>query len=669
MSHSTDTTHGPGASPRAWFVRSATGATEGPFPEAELRARAVDGRLLSSNHVSPDGANWVPAASVAWLGFPPPAAPTPAARQLVETVIAANPALSDLGVSLPAATAPSGVIAPSALFVPLEAVPGYELDGVLGTGACGVVFRAVQTRLNRVVALKTVRVADNASSDVLGRFEQEAVALARLQHPNIVTVYDCGHSHGRAFFAMELLDGEDLAQRLLRDGPLSERVAWLLARQTAAALEHAARAGVIHRDVKPANLFLVPPPTGFPLPPGVPMVKVTDFGLALTLRGTDGANPAQTTTGMFLGTPVYMAPEQFHGPVDPRADIYSLGATVFQVLTGRLPFDGRTVPEVMRQKAVAPPPLPTPVSEETADLVAAMMAVDARDRPQNYAELIARIDALPCLDGAFTSAGLPLVAPHHPQTPQTGGFTAPTSEPPRDEAWGAPRRKRRWVYAVVATAAVGVVAGAAALGGVFNRSAWPSASTTRTAKPVTYATRAQTGLFDGKSVLPWTGRKLDLAWDAEKKPVLAGGGVIARRLDAPEHFRVTLALDPQEAPGVIVVLATGEGPLGGEPEWVVKLDRAAGTAVFGKRPGANAPLELLGGSVPVPGADVRAAEGLPPYLELRYERAGGALSAWFNYKPLGTVSDIGMRTTEVRILTDGSIKIESALLEELVPQG
>ena len=142
----------------------------------------------------------MPAASVHGLTFP---AAVPAAtgrgptRPLVETVVANAP---------PPGTGPE--------FSPLDSVPGYDLQGVLGTGACGVVFRAVQEKLNRVVALKTVKMADNTPAHLLARFDQEAVSLARLQHPNIVAVYDCGHTGGRAFFAMELLDGEDLERRI-----------------------------------------------------------------------------------------------------------------------------------------------------------------------------------------------------------------------------------------------------------------------------------------------------------------------------------------------------------------------------------------------------------------------------------------------------------------------
>src|SRR6266545_1422871 len=374
-----------------WYI-DAGGRVEGPVSAGELRERAAAGLLAPTDSVSADRVKWVPAGNVAELAFPVPKQ----RRPLMETVVSG---------SVPPGGAPSGV---DTSVVPVVSIPGYSLLDTLGTGACGVVYKARHQTLNRVVALKTVLVPDRASHDLIERFKQEAVSLARLQHPNIVTVYDsgiCETPKDQVYFAMELLDGEDLDQRVERAGPLDERTAWLIARQTAAALAHAAKLGIIHRDIKPANLYLVPPPMGFPLPPDVPMVKVTDFGLALS-RGPNEEEQRQTAAGVMLGTPVYMAPEQFTGSdVDPRADIYSLGATVFHVLTGHPPFDGRTVWEVMKKKSWPAPRLAPPVSAETADLVAAMLATEAAGRPADYAELIARIDALPCLDGAFGASG------------------------------------------------------------------------------------------------------------------------------------------------------------------------------------------------------------------------------------------------------------------------
>ena len=597
-----------------WYIDTGGGA-EGPVSEDELRARAAGGRLRPADRVSADGATWLAADTVPGLTFPP-------RRPLVETVAALN----QLTDSSP----------PAEGFAPLEAVPGYELQGALGTGACGVVYRAVQTKLDRVVALKTVLMARNTTADVLARFDQEAVSLARLQHPNIVAVYDCGHTDGRAYFAMELLDGEDLGKRLDRDGPLDERTAWLIARQTAAALDHAARHGVIHRDVKPANLFLVPPPTGFPLPPGVPMVKVTDFGLAFTHRERGAADAAQTPAGLILGTPVYMAPEQFRGePVDPRADVYSLGTTVHHALTGRLPFDGRTVLDVMGKKGEPPPRLAAPVSDATAELVAVMMATDAADRPADYADLIARIDALPCLDGAFSYAGLPAVAP------------AARPAPPVRRA-ASPRRK---LYAALALAAL--AAGAVALV-VANRPGQPSEYTAGANRP----------LFDGKSALGWQGQGWTVVQDEEKARVLEGQGEVTHALQPLPDFRVTLRLDLHRAEAVEVVLAVGDGPPNAAPRWVVRADRQSG-ATFGKRASAGAEFEPLHPAVPLPAR----TDAKTPYLQVRYERAGGALAAWLGDQPLGRTAARDTKATDLRLnAVGGPIRIEAAYQTELIEQ-
>ncbi|VTR93896.1 serine threonine protein kinase : Serine/threonine protein kinase-related protein OS=Planctomyces limnophilus (strain ATCC 43296 / DSM 3776 / IFAM 1008 / 290) GN=Plim_0540 PE=3 SV=1: Pkinase [Gemmata massiliana] len=631
-----------------WYI-DASGRTDGPFSDDELRRRAVAGALRPADRVSRDRRTWITAETVPGLAFPQLVtivAPSPPlltgsapVRPLIETVVSASSDLLDSSSEDQA-------------FAPLDSVPGYELQGTLGTGACGIVYRAVQKKLNRVVALKTVLMARGTTDDVIARFEQEAVSLARLQHPNIVAVYDCGHTEGRAFFAMELLDGEDLSQRLAHDGPLDERTAWLVARQTAAALDHAARHGVIHRDVKPANLFLVPPPTGFPLPTGVPMVKVTDFGLALTQRGPDETEPSQTSAGLIIGTPVYMAPEQFRGgPVDALADMYSLGVTVFHVLTGRIPFDGQTVFDVMAQKVGPLPRLTAPISEPTADLVAALMAPDAKDRPASYKELITRIDALPCLDGAFSATGFSAVTPR------------PASSPDIALVPPAPKRKRGFIVGVAGVLLLGIAVGIAALTGAFTRA--PRTAPIQPAPPATYTAGIHHALFDGRTVLPWSGKNLDIEPDAENKPVLTGRGTMTRTLPELANFNATLDLCPHDAPTVDLVLATTEGST---VQWLVRLDHTTGVA-FGKRAGPTGAFESVGSTVALPTAKDRADEGLPPYMQLRYERAGGTLTAWFNRQLLGSTPAEGLRTTELRVeIKSGFIRIESAGIEELVEQ-
>src|SRR5262249_28528733 len=147
-----------------------------------------------------------------------------------------------------------------------------------------------------------------------------------------------GRHEGRLYFAMELVEGEDVEQRVEQRGPLDEATAWGLARQAASGLAHAAGFGIVHRDVKPANLLLVEPPAGFPLPHGLPLVKIADFGLAFLAEEAE-TRTRLTATNATVGSPHYMPPEQLEGAsVDVRADIYALGATVYHMLAGQPPF-------------------------------------------------------------------------------------------------------------------------------------------------------------------------------------------------------------------------------------------------------------------------------------------------------------------------------------------
>jgi eukaryotic-like serine/threonine-protein kinase len=639
----------PGGTPprmaQQWYI-DANGRIEGPLSAADLSERAADGRLLPSDSVSADGVKWVAAHTLPNLTFSTQHRPP-----LLETVVSGSIHLSD---SAHPETGPKTI--------PVVSVRGYKLLDTLGSGACGVVYKAFHEGLKRTVALKTLLMPDRASADIIERFKQEAVALARLQHPNIVAVYDYGECEkpaGQAYIAMEVLEGEDLGARVDRTGPLDERTAWLIARQTAAALAHATKYGVVHRDVKPANLFLVPPPTGFPLPPDVPMVKVTDFGLALS-RGP-GTDQRQTAAGVLLGTPVYMAPEQFSGSdVDSRADIYSLGATVFHVLAGAPPFDGRSIYEVMQKKSGPVPQLAPPVSAETIELVAAMMARDASKRPADYAELIARIDALPCLAG-FSSSGLPAVSGRMPAAQPPTPTPVPVAQPaPRAlPRWGLSARRGRWVYVLVAVVLAGAAVGVAALAGAFNRPA-------QTKAPATYSDGTRQSLYE-RNVIGWSGQGLKVEEDDDKAPVLTGKGELRRVFSPPPHFRVTLALDPYKANPVDVVLATTDGPPATATQWLVRIDRTSG-AVFGKQVGTG-PFEPAGAAVPMPTPHELAEAGQRPYPLVKYERAGGTLSAWFRDQPLGSTPDTGLKTTEVRIrATGGPIRLDFAVFDELIEQ-
>lgn len=215
---------------------------------------------------------------------------------------------------------------------------GYQIIEEIARGGMGVVFKARDVGLNRVVALKVIRAGDLAGEEQVKRFRMEAEAAAKLDHPGIVPVYDVGETAGRHYYSMAFVDGVTLNDLVKNDGPLEPVKAAELIRDTARAVGHAHAAHVIHRDLKPHNVML--DSKGQP--------KVTDFGLA-KLRSSEAE---MTATGQILGTPAYMPPEQAMGmteEVDVTADIYSLGATLYFSLTGRPPFQSAIVTDILRQ--------------------------------------------------------------------------------------------------------------------------------------------------------------------------------------------------------------------------------------------------------------------------------------------------------------------------------
>jgi WD40 repeat protein len=250
----------------------------------------------------------------------------------------------------------------------LPTVPGYEILGVLGRGSMGVVYKALQLRLSRTVALKFVLAGRHASPTDLVRFLSEAEMSARLQHPNIVQVYDVGHHEALPYFTLEYVDSGTLAGRL-KGKPLAPREAAAFLARLAAAAGHAHEHGIVHRDLKPANILLAkksdaPQPSSESLASGYGFrlvdfePKVADFGLAKLV----GLGPGLTTTGTTLGTPSYMAPEQAtrkgSPEIGPAADVYALGVILYEMLTGRPPFVGTTpldtLTQVLNQEPVPP---------------------------------------------------------------------------------------------------------------------------------------------------------------------------------------------------------------------------------------------------------------------------------------------------------------------------
>jgi serine/threonine protein kinase/WD40 repeat protein len=264
-------------------------------------------------------------------------------------------------------TLPAGARATAGRLPKPPQVPGYQITGVLGRGAMGVVYKALHLRLGRTVALKIVLAGGHASATDLVRFLSEAELAARLQHPNIVQIYDIGNHQGLPYFTLEHINGGTLT-KFLGGKPLDAHASAEFVKTLAVAVEHAHQHGVVHRDLKPANILLqgksevrnsnsepAAPDFGFRISDFDP--KIADFGLAKLV----GVGPGLTTTGTTLGTPSYMAPEQAtgqHTEVGPAADVYALGAILYEMLTGRPPFVGATsmdtLAQVLNQEPVPP---------------------------------------------------------------------------------------------------------------------------------------------------------------------------------------------------------------------------------------------------------------------------------------------------------------------------
>jgi tetratricopeptide (TPR) repeat protein/tRNA A-37 threonylcarbamoyl transferase component Bud32 len=226
---------------------------------------------------------------------------------------------------------------PRSSSVRIPSVPGYEMLGELGRGGMGVVYKARQLRLNRIVALKMILAADHASPEASLRFLAEAESIARVHHPHVIQIFAFGEHDGRPFFEMEYVDGGSLADRTgAKAWPVGD--AARLIETIARAIDAAHRLGVVHRDLKPANILLTAD--------GIP--KVADFGLAKCLDTETGI----TRTEWIVGSPSYMAPEQAgksDKPIGPPADVYSLGAILYELLTGRPPFQAGTILETLEQ--------------------------------------------------------------------------------------------------------------------------------------------------------------------------------------------------------------------------------------------------------------------------------------------------------------------------------
>jgi formylglycine-generating enzyme required for sulfatase activity len=294
--------------------------------------------------------------------------------------------------------------------VPGETLGHFEITGKLGEGGMGVLYRARDTRLGRTVAIKLLRPEVVADPERTQRFLQEARAASALNHPNIVTVHDIGEDPERGtWIAMECLDGESLRQRLER-GRLAVPEALRIAGEIARGLAAAHAAGIVHRDVKPANVMITE--SG--------LVKVLDFGLAKLVHPERGAtdsvaptlsSPAATRLGALLGTPAYMSPEQAEGrPVDARSDVFSFGAVLYEMLTGKRPFEGASELKLLSAILRDTPPrvrsLRPEVDPRVEKLVDRCLAKDPAARPPSAQALLPDLEACLARESRASAAGL-----------------------------------------------------------------------------------------------------------------------------------------------------------------------------------------------------------------------------------------------------------------------
>jgi serine/threonine protein kinase len=265
----------------------------------------------------------------------------------------------------------------------LEKLGKYLILGELGRGAGGVVYRARDPIINRLVALKTITTGLAEFPDLLQRFYQEAQSAGGLQHPNIVTIYDMGDEQGVPYIAMELLEGESLDQLIGRRTPLPVPLKLTYALQACRALDYAHKRGIIHRDIKPDNVMLTKDGT----------VKVVDFGIARVLE------TSKTQTGMLLGTFAYMSPEQYHGEhADARSDIWSFGVLLYELLAYQRPFKGQTPASLMHGICqLEPPPLLTVAPEcppALEKVIQKVLQKSADERYQSMEELLLDLDPI-----------------------------------------------------------------------------------------------------------------------------------------------------------------------------------------------------------------------------------------------------------------------------------
>lgn len=447
---------------------------------------------------------------------------------------------------------------------PTETVPGYKILELIGRGGMGVVYRAEQLDLERIVALKTILISNIHDPTVAARFEREAKTLARLHHPNIVQALNFGKHDGRYFFAMEFVDGYSCEQKVQSLGRIPPGEAWGIVRQVASGLLHANSQEVIHRDIKPANLLLMPPPEGSKH--AGESVKIADFGLAM-LAEQSTEKQKLTTGNKILGSPAYMSLEQLGGQdVDFRSDIYSLGVTAWHLMFGKPPFLGGSISALFQQKSqplsVDMKSLPTDLRGDQLDLLVKMLDPKPDHRPQSYEQLIDAIDEMDCCSSEVETLSADRIRSDArrsaiTQFPTPIRSTSVEREASEDRAGIAMQQTldlstsstdRPRSFPVKSISVIACVI--AIVAGIFLYQAWAHQRGPRSHTKVA----SQTALFDGETLSGWdVGGSMVGAWNTITAPdsstaiaCLSEKGALTRRFPESEHPRISLFVWLQE---------------------------------------------------------------------------------------------------------------------------
>jgi tRNA A-37 threonylcarbamoyl transferase component Bud32 len=335
----------------------------------------------------------------------------------------------------------------------------YRVTQLIGEGGMGVVYLAEHPGIGRRAAVKVLRPGLTDNAEITKRFFNEARAANAIRHPGIVEVFDCGTlASGTSYIVMELLEGENLAARLRRDGRLSIADARRIAAQTASALAAAHAAGIVHRDLKPDNLYLVPDYRDA----SSELVKVLDFGIAKLGQQGSNTSSVRTRTGSVMGTPAYMSPEQCRGTreIDYRTDIYALGVILYEMLCGRAPFVSEGFGEMVHLHISEPPPPPrtfnAAIPEDLEHLILWCLAKEPAERVQTMGDVHAALTGRPT-PARVTAATQPQrLAQPQPAVPTTFTQAAHAKDLGTDVV-SRPRGRKTPIVALAVMAAVGVI--------------------------------------------------------------------------------------------------------------------------------------------------------------------------------------------------------------------